>query len=293
LSDGKKINARGYRLNLEGGSFERFNANPVMLYMHNDGEVIGKWENLRVENDRLIADAVFDSSEKAREVERQVLAGFLKGCSIGIIIREMLFLDDEAVVNNWELMEASIVSIPSDPGAVVLYNEKREVLNFNFSNNNQKTEEKMAETTLKLSQKTVESLNLGADYTPRDVETAVAEKDREIETLNARLKAVEKQAQTDYLTAAVKSGKISETERLSLEKMAEKGVFDEVKAMIDAKPEKASATLADKVQQSNLTAGRETWDYLKWMKEDPKGLQKIKTENPKEFERLQETIKNG
>ena len=150
----------------------------------------------------------------------------------------------------------------------------------------------MAEVIFKLSAKTVESLKLDSDHTPKDVELAVAEKDREIETLKADLKANRKQAQTDYLNAAVKAGKISETERLSFEKMAEKGCFDDVKAMIDAKAESATETLADKVQKSNLTAGRETWDYLKWMKDDPKGLNKMKVENPKEFERLQGTLKN-
>jgi HK97 family phage prohead protease len=290
LSDGKKINSKGYRIDLSGGNFERFNKNPIMLYMHDDDDVIGKWENLRIEDSRLIAEAVFDSSEKAKEIERKVDDGFLKGCSIGIIIKELAFEEDEAVVKTWELLEASIVTIPSDPGAVVLYNEKKEVLNFNFSNN-QKTNQEMAEVVFRLSRKTVESLKLDADYTPKDVELAVAEKDREIEKLKADLKAVEKQAQTDYLNNAVKAGKISETERLSFEKMAEKGCFEDVKSMIDAKAESATATLADKVQKSNLTAGRETWDYLKWMKEDPKGLAKIKTENPKEFERLQLTIK--
>jgi len=72
--------------------------------------------------------------------------------------------------------------------------------------------------------------------------------------------------------------------------MAEKGVFEDVKAMIDAKAESPTATLSGMVQKTNQTAGRETWDYLKWMKEDPKGLAKIKAENPKEFERLQLTL---
>lgn len=149
----------------------------------------------------------------------------------------------------------------------------------------------MAEVIFRLSQRTVESLSLSSDYTPKDVELAVAEKDKEIETLNAKLKAVEKQAQTDYLKGAVKAGKISAEECLSFEKMAEKGCFDDVKSMIDAKAESATETLADKVNKSTPTAGRETWDYLKWMKEDPKGLAQIKRDNPKEFERLQLTIK--
>jgi HK97 family phage prohead protease len=298
LSDGKSTNSKGYRVEVSGIKPERFKANPVMLYEHDPGRVIGRWENIRVENNQLKAQPVFDKDDAdGKEVARKVDNNFLRCASVGIMPLKLKYIDDEFVMTECELVEASIVSIPSDAGAVRLYNEKLEELsfdqvkiNFNF-NNNQLTNQEMAEVVFKLSHRTAESLKLDADYTPKDVELAVAEKDREIETLNAKLKAVEKQAQTDYLNNAVKAGKISETERLSFEKMAEKGCFDDVKAMIDAKAESATATLADKVQKSNLTAGRETWDYLKWMKEDPKGLAKIKTENPKEFERLQLTIK--
>lgn len=298
LSDGKSTNSKGYRVAIAGIRMERFAANPVMLKEHNRDLVIGRWENWMKENNQLKAEPVFDKDDvDGKEVARKVDNNFLRCASIGIIPLKLEYIDDEFVMTQCELVEASIVSIPSDAGAVRLYNEKLEELsfdqvkiNFNFSNNNQKPIQ-MAEVVFKLSHKTVESLKLDADYAPKDVELAVAEKDREIETLNAKLKAVEKQAQTDYLNNAVKAGKISETERLSFEKMAEKGCFDDVKSMIDAKAESATETLADKVCKTNLSAGRETWDYLKWMKEDPKGLAKIRQENPKEFERLQLTIK--
>ena len=296
LSEGKSTNAKGYRIAIAGIGLERFVANPVMLKEHNPDIVIGRWENIRKENDQLRADPVFDKADpEGKEISRKVDENFLRCASIGIIPLKLEYIDDEFLMTECELVEASIVSIPSDAGAVRLYNEKMEELSFdqvkiNFNFNNQKTIQ-MADVVFKLSHKTVESLKLDADHTPKDVELAVAEKDREIEKLKADLKAVEKQAQTDYLNNAVKVGKISETERLAFEKMAEKGCFDDVKSMIDAKTESASETLADKVQKSNLSAGRETWDYLKWMKEDPKGLAKLKTENPKEFERLQLTIK--
>ena len=300
LSDGNSTNSKGYRVSIDGIRMERFALNPVMLKEHDPDIVIGRWENWKKENNQLTAFPVFDMEDTdGKEVARKVDKNFLRCASIGIIPMKLEYVDDEFVMTESELVEASIVSIPSDAGAIRLYNEKLEELtfdqvkiNFNFNNNSQKRNS-MAEVVFKLSQKTVESLKLDADYTPKDVELAVAEKDREIETLKADLKANQKQVQADYLNAAVKAGKISETERLSYEKMAEKGCFEDVKSMIDAKAESATATLADKVQKSNLTAGRETWDYLKWMKEDSKGLQKLKIENPKEFERLQEAFKNS
>ena len=300
LSDGESTNSRGYRVEVSGIKPERFKANPVMLYGHDPDKVIGRWENIRIENNRLIATPVFDTDDPlGKEVARKVDSNFLRCASIGIMPLKLKYIDDEFVMTECELVEASIVSIPSDAGAVRLYNEKLEELsfdqvktNFNFNNNNNNQKPiQMGEAIFKLSHKTAESLKLDADYTPKDVELAVAEKDREIEALNAKLKAAHKQAQTDYLNNAVKAGKISEAERLSFEKMAEKGCFDDVKSMIDAKAESATETLADKVRKSNPAAGRETWDYLKWMKEDSKGLAKIKSENPKEFERLQLTIK--
>jgi hypothetical protein len=299
LSDGKNTNTRGYRVAVGGIRMERFAANPVMLKEHDSGVVIGRWENWKREKDQLRTEPVFDTDDaEGKEVARKVEKNFLRCASIGIIPLRLEEIDGDLVMTECELVEASIVSIPSDAGAIRLYNEKLEELsfdqvktNFNFNNNNQKPIQ-MAEVVFKLSRRTVESLNLDVDCTPRDVELAVAEKDREVERLKADLKAVEKQAQTDYLNNAVKGGKISVAERLSFEKMAEKGCFDDVKSMIDAKAESATETLADKVQKSNLAAGRETWDYLKWMKEDSKGLEKIKRENPKEFERLQSTIKN-
>jgi len=297
LSDGTSTNTKGYRINIGGIGLRRFSSNPVMLKEHDPDDVIGRWENITVENNQLKADAVFDMDDpEGKEIARKVDNNFLRCASIGIIPIELNYIEDEFVMTKCELVEASIVSIPSDAGAVRLYNEKLEELSFdqvkvNFNlNNNQKKIQKMGDVVFKLSEKTVESLKLSTDFTPKDVEKAVAEKDKEIETLKANLKAIEKQTQTDFLANAVKAGKISEAERLSFEKMAEKGVFDEVKAIINAKAEKPSASLADMVQHSSMTAGRETWDYLKWMKEDPEGLKKIKAENPKEFERLQLTI---
>ncbi|HBX45551.1 HK97 family phage prohead protease [Limibacterium fermenti] len=298
LSDGKSTNTKGYRTNVLGILLERFKANPVMLFDHDTGKVIGRWENIRIEDDKLMATPVFDLDDpQGKEVARKVDKNFLRAASIGIMPLRLEYINDEFVLVESELMEASIVPIPSDAGAIRLYNEKLEELsfdqvkvNFNFNNNKQKSNE-MAEVVFRLSHKTVEILGLEADYTPKDVELAVAEKDKEIEKLKADLKAVEKQSQTDYLNNAEKAGKISAVERLSFEKMAEKGCFEDVKTMIDAKAETATETLADKVNKSSITAGRENWDYLKWMKEDSAGLEKLRAENPKEFERLQLTIK--
>lgn len=283
---------------MDGLRMERFSRNPVMLFGHNHNQVIGRWENYKIEDNQLSAEAVFDTGDElGKEVARKVKENFLRAASVGIIPIKLELLDDEFVMAECELVEASIVAIPADAGAVRLYNKDLEELtfedikmNFNFNNNIKKTNQ-MAEVTVKLSQKTIESLKLDADYTAKDVELAVMEKDREIATLIEERKTMEQNRQTEFLNNAVKAGKITESEKLEFAKLCEKGGFNEVKAIVESKPETASETLADKVVKSNLTTGREGWDYIKWMKEDPNGLAKLKHENPKEFARLQDTIR--
>ena len=290
LSDGSKTNSKGYKVAIAGIGMARFTANPVMLKEHNHELVIGRWENMRKENNQLIGTPVFDTDDpEGKEIARKVEKNFLRCASVGIIPMKLEYVNDEYILTECELVEASIVSVPSDSGAVRLYNDQMEELSFeqvklNFEPNNK------IKMELKLSQKTIESLSLGADYTPKDVELAVAEKDREIATLKADLASQKNTQITEYLCNAVKVGKITEAEKASYLKLAETD-FDSVKAIIDAKEEKASASLKDMETKSTLAAGREGWDYLKWMKEDSAGLQKLRLENPKEFKRLQETIK--
>jgi len=298
LSDGNKVNSKGYRIDLTGMNTERFSSNPVMLYGHDQDKVIGRWENWNLTNNKFEADPVFDDGDTfGAEIKRKYENDFLRAASIGLIVLDMQLVDDVWTVTKSELLEASIVSIPADAGAVVLYNENKEVLTFeqlqlNFTENKNKQPENKEKMELKLSEKTIESLGLSGEITAKEVELAVAEKDRTIKTLKEAIEKAEKKHQSDYLENAVKVGKITESEKESYLKLCENGGFENVKTIIDAKAETASETLADKVQKSELTAGREKWDYMQWMKDDPSGLQKLKIENPKEFERLQQTLKS-
>lgn len=296
LSDGNKVNSKGYRIDLSGMNTERFTDNPVMLYQHNQDKVIGRWENWTFTENKLQADPVFDDGDElGAEVKRKYEGDFLRAASIGLIVLDMQLINDVWTVTKSELLEASIVSIPADAGAVVLYNENKEVLSFeqlqlNFNNNHQQIQNQSKMQQITLSQKTVESLALPNDYTPKDVELAVAEKDKTIATLNAQIAAAGTKERTDYLNQAEKDGKITAAEKTEFLKLADNGSFDSVKAIVDSRPANASASLADQVTKSDLSAGRENWTYRDWSKKDAKGLQRLKHENPAQFEKLQKTL---
>lgn len=122
LSD-ESVNSYGFVVLTEGIDTSAFERNPVMLYMHNrDGNVIGRWENIRKVDKRLLGDAVFDdSTELAATVKKQVEKGFLRSVSIGIEQIATEELNGVQTVTKCRLIEASIVDIPSNENAVKLF----------------------------------------------------------------------------------------------------------------------------------------------------------------------------
>ena len=121
LSD-ESVNSNGNVVLTEGIDTTAFERNPVMLYMHNrDGNVIGRWENIRKEDKRLLGDAVFDdSTELAATVKKQVEKGFLRSVSIGIEVIAIKDLNGVQSIVKSRLIEVSIVDIPSNKNAVKL-----------------------------------------------------------------------------------------------------------------------------------------------------------------------------
>lgn len=294
LSDGSRINTKGFRVNLAGGRYERFDSNPVMLYDHETKYLIGRWENRRIENGLMKAKPVFNlknafAAEKAQEVHDD----FLRGASIGLIPYQMEKIGDDYVLTDWELIEASITPIPSDAGAVRLYNEKREEisfeqfkLSFNNSNNNKISKQMDEKDTIVLTAATRQSLGLSVNPTAKEIELAVAEKDTTIGNLEKENKKLKETEIDTYLSQAVKDGKLTQDEVADQRELALLN-FDKVKSVIDKKPAQGSASLSDLTKRTNLTAGdRAGWDLLKWSQDDPRGLEKLRADNPQEYERL-------
>ena len=123
----------GMRIVLSGLLLSNFIQNPIMLYMHHRGgtqptgsEVIGKWENIRIEGKRLLADARFDDKEPlAQKIASKVQQGFLSAASIGILVKQTStdeadkMADQRGVsITDSVLLEASIVDIPRCAGAL-------------------------------------------------------------------------------------------------------------------------------------------------------------------------------
>lgn len=130
----ESVNSKGFRMLTAGANLTEFRKNPVMLLMHDDYNMpIGRWENIRVEGTKILADPVFDEKDpKAIEVMGKVNRGFIRMASIGAWQPEemsedpMLKLPGQLLptVIKWTVREASIVTIGSNHNAIVFYDRE-------------------------------------------------------------------------------------------------------------------------------------------------------------------------
>lgn len=137
-SDGAR-DAAGTVLNQENWSLKRYEKNPIIGYQH---EVYGGWDGsdpdniigkarVYVEDGELLADITFetkDINEKAEKIYKKLLFGSLNAVSVGFlpIGKGSWGKGDEAIDGSnptyyyagQELLEISVVNIPSNPNAV-------------------------------------------------------------------------------------------------------------------------------------------------------------------------------
>ena len=140
------VNVYGYRLLTSGLQLDRFKPAIGFLMHDRDAGVAVKWEDFRIDGDKLYAKPLVNTSRfpvLADEIE----AGFYSAASVGkIVALELsddvsLMLDGQTgpTVTKWFFRESSIVDIPGNYGALAqLYDEKDNVLQDLSDNKNQK-----------------------------------------------------------------------------------------------------------------------------------------------------------
>lgn len=118
--DGAIVRAAGWDL-------RQYRRNPVVLFAHDDrgGLPIARGENVRVEGQRLIGDAVFDTEDPAAAlILGKVQRGFLNATSVRwrpLKVSEQQVNGQSVVVfERQELLEFSFVSVPADAFALVV-----------------------------------------------------------------------------------------------------------------------------------------------------------------------------
>lgn len=271
LSD-ESLNSHGFWVKTRGIDQTRFLKNPVMLFNHHrtyhgkNDEIlpIGRWEDLKVENGVLYGTPVFDEKDEfAMKIKNKVEGGFLSGCSIGIRIREWSDRPEDlkpgqtaptAVV--CELMEVSIVDIPSNPnsaGGVVLYDSDDNVITLadgglpeGLFNKQPKTLTMNKDLTLKLGlpeTATVEEICAAIDrLKAKDTEIQAlklekANLENEVKTLKAEKANAKKAEAVKLVDEAVRDGRIDAKAKERFEKLFESD-FDNAKVILESIPKR-------------------------------------------------------
>lgn len=129
------LNCYGTRVLTSGVDLEQYKRNPVLLYMHKRGLVIGLMKDVRVDGDDIVGEPWFDEvSEESKLYKKQWDAGTLKMVSANF---DILALSEEGkdllpgqyrpTVTKSKLVEVSIVDIGGNDDAIVLSHEGKEL----------------------------------------------------------------------------------------------------------------------------------------------------------------------
>lgn len=317
LNDETKYNSYGFRVVTSGIELQRFIDNPVMLDGHNNSNqaVLGKWNNIRVEDGKLMADSEFDDGDdNAKAVKGKVERGYIKGSSMGL-----LFDIDNMVVEanrmlsliKSEVIEASIIPVPSNAGALRLYikkdgklhlmdeNEIKLCLNtvnnstFNTKDNHMKKVFLSAAALVALG---LEKVNQSDGIDENIVSDAINKLKQESDAMQLKLTAAEaalkkyKDAEDAKLSAEVDAflkevipSKYDETERESITKLA-KSDLAFAKKMADLVPAKQS--LGGQVKNPEAPKAGEVKTMEEFQKLTVEQQLAFKKENPEQYNKI-------
>lgn len=121
LSDAS-LDRHGTKINPKGWDLTSFRKNPIALFGHEGGFPIGRWTNVRAVKDKLIGTLEFaaeGTSERIDELRSLVEQGILRAVSVGFRVLEFGSLGkSEFDFEKQELLEASLVSVPSNTNAL-------------------------------------------------------------------------------------------------------------------------------------------------------------------------------
>jgi HK97 family phage prohead protease len=118
---GDVIEARGWQL-------DSFRSNPIALFNHNPNAPIGKWRNIRVEDNQLVAElepAARGTSQRVDEILSLIEQDILRATSVGFRALHSEPLDPKNPIRGTrytaqELLETSIVSVPANPATLAI-----------------------------------------------------------------------------------------------------------------------------------------------------------------------------
>ncbi len=293
----ESVNTHGFRMLTSGADLTEFVKNPVMLLNHDDWDLpIGKWVNIRVEGDRILAEADFDmADERAKEIARKVADGYIRACSIGAWAIEssddpklMLPGQKLSTITKWQAREASICPIPANHNALALYDAYGAKINME-SDTDLETVIQLIDNPNKksnaMNRELLNLLSLSDNATEQEITRAVEKLQLEKKELSDQLNAIreeERKAQreeaTELINNAIASGQIDASARDSMQKLFDAD-HESAKVTLSALPKRRSIAGQLNKESGNDPLLEKSWDEL----DRSGGLAELRDKYPEEY----------
>lgn len=293
------LNSHGCRILTSGCDTTQYMRNPVLLYMHERGKVIGYMKDIEVKDGEITGEPVFDcATELSKQCKKQWEVGSLRMVSIAIDILEMSEAPEHLVagqtaptITRSKIFETSIVDVGANDNAIVMRREGKQITLGRdsdnplprLSNNQQTTEQQMELKTI--------ALKLGLPETAD--ESAVLAKITELkaaETENGQLKkdkaGLELAQVTSAVERAISENRLTEDKKEHFINLGKTIGIDSLKATLDAMSPRARLSKTVNPSSGATPASGETKTYSKLSEVPATELSKMREEKPDEYRRL-------
>lgn len=294
----ESLNSYGTRVLTAGMNVEQYNRNPVLLYMHERGQVIGYVKDLKVEGDEVTGELMFDeATELSQRCKKQWEFGSLKMVSAGIDILELSEDPKHLVqgqtsptISKSKLFEVSLVDIGANDDAIVLQKDGKRIelgkdaareLPLLHSNNNKNQKPKQMD-----QEKLALQLGLSKDADEATINAKLAKLQAdgaEAETLRQERDTLRAARIETLVNAAIAEKKIGEDKKQQFLDLGGKIGADELKQTFDA--------MSPQVKLSNIVNGGVApagghAEYKKLSDVPSDELSKMREQNPAQYKKL-------
>lgn len=291
------LNSYGFRVLTSGLDVAQYNRNPVLLYMHERGNVVGYVKDLKVENNEVTGELMFDcASELSQRCKKQFEFGSLRMVSAGLEILETSEDKDLLVagqirptITKSKLFEVSVADVGANDDALVLQRNGKMItlgrdgdcdLPLLNNNNKQKKTEEMENKTI--------ALQLGLPETATDAE--ISAKLTELNALKEQNVSLLKEKEsltlvniTNLVTQAIAEKRLEEKDKDQFVELGKKIGAEELEKTLKAMHPavKLSSVLG---HQGGASAGEQKFTKLSEVPADQIAV--LRSENPEEYKRL-------
>lgn len=291
------LNSYGFRVLTSGLDVAQYNRNPVLLYMHERGNVVGYVKDLKVENNEVTGELMFDcASELSQRCKKQFEFGSLRMVSAGLDILETSEDKDLLVagqtrptITKSKLFEVSIADVGANDDALVLQRNGKMItlgrdgdcdLPLLNNNNKQKKTEEMENKTI--------ALQLGLPETATDAE--ISAKLTELNQLKEQNVSLLKEKEsltlvniTSLVIQAIAEKRLEEKDKDQFVELGKKIGAEELEKTLKAMHPsvKLSSVLG---HQGGVPAREQNFTKLSEVPADQIAV--LRSENPEEYKRL-------